>query len=176
MHLDPLTGDLVTTSERISLAVQAVMRQWKFVLAYTILTVFWWYHPHWFGDTAALSHWQDWASYMALLIESVVGIGMFSWARRDSIVLRKIHKLEHQAGQSEENAHILLHDIYKLTVLELEQIRLLTEIKHNGNGFSLGGDVGNGDGPSGPSGNPEFHLEPPHSQGSQNAEDDHPGA
>jgi hypothetical protein len=91
--VDRQTGDQVTGGERFSLLVQAVMRRWAFVLAYTALTITWWYRPHDFGDSSSLSHWQDWASYMALLIESVVGIGMFSWARRDSRVLRTVEDI-----------------------------------------------------------------------------------
>jgi hypothetical protein len=134
-YRDPLTGDLVGRSERVSLFVQAIMRRWIFVFAYTTVTVLWWTHPQWFGDQPGKdARWQDWASYMALLIESVVGIGMFSWARRDSQVIRKIHALERKAEQQEENAHVVLHEIYRLTTLELEQLRLLLEIKRNGNG------------------------------------------
>ena len=77
-HTDPSTGDTIGRSERLSLFAQAIMRKWAFVFAYSALTFFWWTHPTLFGDHPGNdARWQDWASYMALLIESLVGIGMF---------------------------------------------------------------------------------------------------
>ena len=135
---DPLTGDLLKGSERFSLLVQSLMRRWAFVLAYTVVTVVWWTHPHWFGDQPNDGHWQDAASYAALVIESVVGIGMFGWARRDSLVLRRLEVLERKAQQADENNHTLLHELLRLSHINEQQMRLLTEIKRNGNGDTAG--------------------------------------
>ena len=119
--VDPLTGDRVGGSEKFSLLVQGLMRKWTFVLAYTAVTVLWWTHPHWFGDQPTDGHWQDAASYGALLIESVVGIGMFSWARRDSVILRKVHAIEqateallHRLEQADENNAVVLDRVLRL--------------------------------------------------------------
>lgn len=102
-HIDPNTGDTIGRSERLSLFAQGLMRKWSFVLAYTILTIVWWTHPTWFGDHPGDdARWQDWASYMALLIESLVGIGMFGWARRDSRYIRLIHQMELDAAKRHE--------------------------------------------------------------------------
>lgn len=102
-QVDSITGDTITRSEKISITVQSVMRQWKFVIGYSILTFIWWTHPVWFGDHPGNdARWQDFASYMALLIESLVGIGMFGWARRDSVILRRIDRLEREADASRD--------------------------------------------------------------------------
>ena len=163
-YQDPITGDRVGAAERVSLSVQGIMRRWRFIFAYTALCVVWWMHPSWFGDDANYTHWQLWASYMALLIESVVGIGMFSWARRDSVILRKVHVLERKAEQQDENSHVLLHDIYRLTILELEQIKMLRRIEENGNGHPDGdvvpGPAGSGVSGHGDSDSTELLLQP----------------
>ncbi len=102
-YTDSMTGDTITRSERLSLLAQAVLRRWSFVLAYSVLTFLWWIHPTWFGDHPGNDiRWQDWASYMALLIESLVGIGMFGWARRDSVILRRLLAMERAAEQRDE--------------------------------------------------------------------------
>lgn len=115
-QLDPLTGDTITRQERLSLVAQSVLRKWSFVAAYTALTFVWWTHPSLFGDHPGNdARWQDWASYMALLIESLVGIGMFGWARRDSLVIRKLYALERAAEQRDETDQALMHVIAKHT-------------------------------------------------------------
>lgn len=123
-HRDPNTGDEILRAERISLAVQGVMRRWSFVFAYTAITVAWWLHPVFFGDNAQYTHWQLAASYMALLIESLVGIGMFGWARRDSVILRKIYALERSAEKQDENNLALLHEMLKLAKANEETIKV----------------------------------------------------
>lgn len=115
-QIDPLTGDTITRQERLSLLAQSVLRKWTFVLAYSVLTFLWWTHPGWFGDhPGSDARWQDWASYMALLIESLVGIGMFGWARRDSIIIRKLYALERAAEQRDVADQELMHVIAKHT-------------------------------------------------------------
>jgi hypothetical protein len=125
---DPLTGDVLAPVERFSLMVQGVMRKWKFIIAYSVLTGLWWWHPVWFGDNKQDLHWQLGASYAAVLIESVVGIGMFGWARRDSVILRKVHTLERKAQQADENNHVLLHEMLKLMRETKAQTTLLKEV------------------------------------------------
>jgi hypothetical protein len=101
-HIDPITGDVLTRQERLSIMAQAAVRQWKFVLAYSALTFVWWAEPHWFGDDSSYVHWQLQASFLAIVLEAVIGIGMFGWARRDSIVLRKIMRLEAEADRARD--------------------------------------------------------------------------
>lgn len=119
-HRDPLTGDPIGRSERLSLFAQWVMRRWSFVLIYTGVTIVWWLKPIWFGDTSSYTHWQLAASYGALVIESLVGIGMFGWARRDSIYIRKIHALETAAQQRAQAEADLLYTISQHTASAMQ--------------------------------------------------------
>lgn len=89
-RLDPKTGDVLAPSEQFSWAVQRVMRRWTFVAAYSALTLAWWLVPRYFPD--GLAGWNYWASYMALLIESAVGIGVFGMTIRDHLTLREIKR------------------------------------------------------------------------------------
>ncbi len=140
--LDPLTGDLLRPVERFSLFVQGRMRQWRFIFLYTGLTAAWWARPVWFGDTSSYTKWQLGASYMALLIESVVGIGMFGWARRDSVVLRKVHALEVAAeAVTVRDAEVLrkLEQTDEINAVLLNRVLTLLEAHaQNGNGNGNG--------------------------------------
>ncbi len=106
-RVDPVTGDTLRFSEQVSWISQRIIRRWTFVLAYSLLTLVWWLVPRWFPD--GLAGWNYWASYMALLIESVVGIGVFGISMRDHLMLKKI---EASARVSENNGENLkkLHD------------------------------------------------------------------
>ncbi len=140
--VDPITGDLLRPIERFSLFVQGRMRQWRFILLYSALTFTWWAMPTWFGDTASYTKWQLGASYMALLIESVVGIGMFGWARRDSVVLRKVHALEEAANATAaRDAEVLrkLEQTDEINAVLLNRVVTLLEAHaKNGNGNGNG--------------------------------------
>jgi hypothetical protein len=93
IYHDPVTGDVLTRSERVSWAVQGVIRRWLFLMVFTALTIAWWACPTLFGDPGR-TWWNLVASYMAIFIESVVGIAMFSQTRRDALILREIRSLE----------------------------------------------------------------------------------
>lgn len=125
---DPLTGDRLKPTERFSWLITGLIRRWKFVAAYVTLSIVWWTHPQWFGDTLNYTHWQLGASLGALLIESVVGIGVFSIARRDSVYIRKIHNLERKAEQNDENTHVILHELLRITRQNEIQLKLLRKI------------------------------------------------
>lgn len=128
-HTDAITGDEITRSERLSLLAQSVMRKWTFVLAYSALTLLWWTHPTLFGDHPGNdSRWQDWASYMALLIESLVGIGMFGWARRDSVILRKLYALERASEQRDEIDTGILHQLFATAQINQQTMEELKNV------------------------------------------------
>lgn len=91
--VDPVTGDRLRPSERFSRFMQAIIRRWSFIGVITVITIIWWSHPDLFRDKD-LIHWNLGASYMALFIESVVGIGMFGQTLRDAVILRKVNASE----------------------------------------------------------------------------------
>lgn len=86
---DPATGDVLTTGEYISWIIQGVIRRWAFLVLISIVTAI-----VWLTDNAtALTWWNLGASYLALVIESVVGISMYAQTKRDAIVLREIRAI-----------------------------------------------------------------------------------
>lgn len=90
---DPITGDSLTLSEEVSWLMQGVIRRWTVIVAITAFTVFAWVH----GQIWAQSWtdiWNLFASYWALLLESVVGIAMFSQTRRDAVKIRQVERME----------------------------------------------------------------------------------
>src|SRR5579863_4695201 len=84
-HKDPYTGDTLSRGEYISWLIQGVIRRWTFLGLITIITAIAWIT----ANSIVLTWWNLSASYLALVIESVVGIAMFSQTRRDAIALRE---------------------------------------------------------------------------------------
>lgn len=106
---DPATGDIVSRSERLSLMAQASIRRWSVFFLFNILTVVWWFHPAYFGDSSTYVKYQLSYSWGAIAVELLIGIGMFGWARRDSVVLREVRRLLKAAEDRDANSHMLLH-------------------------------------------------------------------
>ena len=83
---DPVTGDAFGPGEGLSWVLQGFIRRWTFLILFTSVTI-----PLWaLGSPAVLGWWNYGASFLAIMIESVVGIGFFNMARRDSKVLRHV--------------------------------------------------------------------------------------
>lgn len=95
---DPATGDHLSAGEHISWVVQGVIRRWAFLITITLLTAVVWLT----NNSLALVWWNLCASYLALVIESIVGIAMFSQTRRDAVVLREIRALAQRIERQEE--------------------------------------------------------------------------
>jgi glucan phosphoethanolaminetransferase (alkaline phosphatase superfamily) len=96
-HHDPVTGDDLTTAEYVSWRIQGVIRNFWFLGGFTLLTVLW----LWLGTDAARGFWNYFASYLAIVVESIVGIAMFSQTRRDAVIIRRLLRLEER----------ILHDV-----------------------------------------------------------------
>jgi hypothetical protein len=93
MYHDRITGDSLTLAEHISWIIQGIIRRWAFLVVFTLVTIVWWIKPGWFGDPGR-TWWNLIASYMAIFIESTVGIAMYSQTRRDALIIREIRALE----------------------------------------------------------------------------------
>lgn len=115
-HKDPITGDELTTGEWVSWKIQGVIRRWTFLVAITCVTVVVWST----NNPQALTWWNLCASYLAILIESIVGLAMFSQTRRDAVVLREIRASNKRIETLED---ILLSNAKKIEE-EIEAERL----------------------------------------------------
>ena len=106
----PITGEDIGLGQHISWSIQNAIRHWWFILTITGISVVCWaygvHHP------TELGWWNAWASYMALFIESVVGISMYQQTRADAKVIRKILKMETtQFEQLKDLIEHVEHDI-----------------------------------------------------------------
>jgi hypothetical protein len=108
---DPNTGDMLSTSDRISWFLQGLIRHWWFIIGNVVLSVVWWAHPHWFGDTQDYPRWMALYSLLAVVIESVVGLGMFGQTKRDAAALREVRAM---ATRIEEMASVILRDVAEI--------------------------------------------------------------
>jgi hypothetical protein len=88
----PVSGEPITLGEHISWRIQFAIRRWSFLGIITGITItcciLGTTHPN------VLVWWNIWASFMALVIESVVGMAMFNMAQNDGRVIRKILEME----------------------------------------------------------------------------------
>lgn len=101
---DPATGDILTTGEYISWLIQGIIRRWAFLVLISIVTILVWTT----NNATALTWWNLGASYLALVIESIVGISMYSQTRRDAVILRAIeHLVEKIEGQEAQEVEEL---------------------------------------------------------------------
>jgi hypothetical protein len=106
-HHDPVTGDELTGGEYISWRIQGVIRNWAFLGFITVITALLWATD----NSVALQWWNLGASYLALVIESIVGIAMFSQTRRDAVALREVRAISQRV---EKIAELLLKDVEDL--------------------------------------------------------------
>lgn len=90
----PDTGDVLTSSELLSWKIQGIIRNWSFVLLWSITTFVWWLKPRWFGDDTSYIHWMNLASWLAVTVELIIGIAMIGQTKRDAQIIRHILKLE----------------------------------------------------------------------------------
>ena len=92
----PITGESITLGEHLSWTAQNAIRRWEFVGVVTLATVVCWG----IGTAGVLQWWNFAASYMAVLIELVVGIAKYQQTKADAKVIRKILAMEdHQFSE-----------------------------------------------------------------------------
>lgn len=89
IYTDPFTGDQLTRREWISWQVQGVIRRWTFLGIITTATITCWVS----GNATVILWWNFAASYMALVIESVIGLAQFSQTKRDAQIIREVREL-----------------------------------------------------------------------------------
>jgi len=91
-YTHPVTGDAIGLAEHLSWKIQGVVRRWSFIMAITAVTFTCWST----GNNHIILWWNFAASWMALVLESIVGIAMFQQTKADAKVIRKILSLEHE--------------------------------------------------------------------------------
>jgi hypothetical protein len=84
---DPITGDELKPLEFYTRQVQVVVRTPWFLLAFNLITII----CIILGQMLA---WNDLASWLAIMIEWLVGCYMFGQTGRDAVYIRKIARLE----------------------------------------------------------------------------------
>ena len=127
-YIHPDTGDVLSLSESISWKIQGVIRNWSFVIIWTIGTFLWWLKPGWFLDTHAYIHWMNIASWLAVTVELMIGIAMIGQTKRDAMIIR--HLLRLQKDQMDDLSEIMI-EIKNVMKLEKEQLEQLEEMIEN---------------------------------------------
>jgi len=118
---DPATGDTLTLGEEVSWQIQGIIRRWLFLIIIIVVTAVCWVVGSAVADV--LTWWNLAASLMALIIESVVGIAMFSQTKRDAKIIRglrdNVQRMHVARIRDEERARLQLmyliawhHDIH----------------------------------------------------------------
>ena len=114
-YQDPLTGDTLTLGERVSWILQGIIRRWTFLITITLITAVVWI----INNPTGLIWWNLSASYLALVIESIVGLAMFNQTRRDAVFIRHIDAM----GKAQETitAHLEKLDENILEILQHQE-------------------------------------------------------
>lgn len=120
-YRDPVTGDVLSLGEFISWKIQGLIRRWTFLILITIATLIVWIT----NNPAALLWWNLCASYLALVIESIVGLAMFAQTKRDAVILRRVAEMTSEQTSSQEHQAAVLD---RLAALEQQNLVLLQRI------------------------------------------------
>ncbi len=88
-HHDPVTGDKLTNLEYLTRQLQVGLRTPWFMLVFNLVTlvciVLGW-----------MFQWNAFASWLAIIVEWLVGTYMFGQTKRDAIILRAVKQLVEQ--------------------------------------------------------------------------------
>lgn len=105
----PVTGDPLTLGEYISWMIQGLIRRWIFLGIITLATICSWVSSVIWPEqgVVVLLWWNLCASYLALVIESVVGIGVFSQTKSDAIALREVRAISRHVEKMVERIEAL---------------------------------------------------------------------
>jgi hypothetical protein len=98
---------MLTQGEYISWIIQGVIRRWTFLIIITLVTIVVWT----INNPTALLWWNLGASYLALVIESIVGLAMFGQVKRDAVALREVRAISQHI---EQLAEAFLKDVVAL--------------------------------------------------------------
>lgn len=96
---DPATGDDLTPTEALSWFAQSIIRRWSFIGVIAVITAI----CFTLGGHV-LGWWNYSASFLALIIESVVGIGVYNMGRRDAVILREVRALSERGAKHARRA------------------------------------------------------------------------
>lgn len=88
-YRDPVTGDAISRLEYLVRMVQVVVRTPAFIALFNVITVMMLTSKH--GDA-----WNWFASWLAIMIEWLVGTYMFGQTGRDAVVMREVRALIQQ--------------------------------------------------------------------------------
>lgn len=111
---DPVTGDELTAGEAAAWRVQWIIRRWTFLVLITGVTALAWSVVAATGNGAVLTWWNCGASYLALVIEGVVGMAMYHQTQRDAQVVREVRKLVQEVHRQGVRLEALSEDIYDM--------------------------------------------------------------
>jgi hypothetical protein len=115
---DPVTGDVLTRLEYLTRKLQVMVRTPAFMLVFNLITV-----------TAMVLHradaWNYFASWLAIVIEWVVGTYMFGQTARDAQVIREVRELARVIQKHVIHEDAVLEDIEEC--LEMESHDVLSE-------------------------------------------------
>ena len=88
---DETTGDLLNRSEWVSWQLQTnIIRRWSFLGVFTVITLCCVATL----NLSVIGWWNVLASYIAIMVEAVVGRAMFGQTRRDAQIIRELRKME----------------------------------------------------------------------------------
>lgn len=117
-YTDPISGDQIDLGERISWLVQGAIRRWPVFLAIQAVFGIWLALGAW---TALNLAWSD----LAVIIEGIVGIAMFSMARRTAHVAREVREIAQRQQEHLEAVQVHVETMERLERIVCEKLGVI---------------------------------------------------
>lgn len=101
-YTDPITGDKLSMGEHVAWLAQKLFRRWSTMIILQVICVVWLA----FGDANARNWWNYSWSDLAIIVENVTMLALFSQTRRDAVVMRETREIAKRVVSLEENAAV----------------------------------------------------------------------
>jgi len=96
---DPVTGDALSLGEHVAWRAQGIFRRWSTMILIQVVCVAWLA----LGSASARNWWNYSWSDLAIIVENVTMLALFSQTRRDAVVMRETREM------ARRQADILTH-------------------------------------------------------------------
>ncbi len=110
-YTDPLTGDTLSFGEHMAWKAQGLFRRWSTMALIQVVCVVWLA----LGDQNARNWWNYSWSDLAIIVENVTMLALFSQTRRDAVVMRETREIARRQTDADCQRDDLLTKVHALT-------------------------------------------------------------
>ncbi|MGC8511332.1 MAG: hypothetical protein ACP5PB_10735 [Acidimicrobiales bacterium] len=104
---DPVTGDQLSLGEHVAWRAQGVFRRWSTMILIQVVCVAWLV----LGSAGARNWWNYTWSDLAIIVENVTMLALFSQTRRDAVVMREVRKLVSDHAEADAKRDVIVRHL-----------------------------------------------------------------